>query len=81
MTAILDILYRNRSYRRVRAIPVFEGQATMRTLNRFLKDDSGATAVEYGIMALGIALAIVAAVGLVGSGLADGVFTDMAELF
>lgn len=53
----------------------------MRTLNRFLKDDSGATAVEYGIMALGIALAIVAAVGLVGSGLADGVFTDMAELF
>jgi pilus assembly protein Flp/PilA len=81
MTAILGILYRNRSYRRVRAILAFEGQATMRTLNRFLKDDSGATAVEYGIMALGIALAIVAAVGLVGSGLADGVFTDMAELF
>jgi pilus assembly protein Flp/PilA len=54
---------------------------TMRVFSRFLNDESGATAVEYGIMVLAIALVIVTAVGLVGSGLADGVFTDIASLF
>jgi pilus assembly protein Flp/PilA len=30
-----------------------------RTLIAFLKDDSGATAIEYGLIASGIALAII----------------------
>ena len=34
---------------------------------RFLKDDSGATAIEYGLIAAGIALAIIAAVQSVGT--------------
>ncbi|MEM1289012.1 MAG: Flp family type IVb pilin [Pseudomonadota bacterium] len=34
--------------------------------NRFFRSDSGATAIEYAIMAGGIALAVVAAVYLVG---------------
>jgi pilus assembly protein Flp/PilA len=36
---------------------------------RFLRDDSGATAIEYGLIASGIALAIVVAVQLVGTNL------------
>jgi len=40
-------------------------------LLRFLGDESGATAIEYAIMAAGVALAIVAAVGAVGSAVGD----------
>ena len=40
----------------------------------FWKDESGATAIEYGLIAAGIALAIIAAVKALGSTL-NGVFT------
>jgi pilus assembly protein Flp/PilA len=35
-------------------------------LSRFLKDESGATAIEYGLIAAGISVAIVTVVGTVG---------------
>lgn len=41
----------------------------MRTISRFLKDETGATAIEYGLIAAGIALAIITAVKGVGSSL------------
>jgi pilus assembly protein Flp/PilA len=34
---------------------------------RFLKDNSGATAIEYGLIAAGISLAIIAAVNGLGT--------------
>ncbi|MFN3349315.1 Flp family type IVb pilin [Pseudorhodoplanes sp.] len=37
-----------------------------RTLRNFLRDDSGATAIEYAMIAAGIAVAIVAAVNSIG---------------
>ncbi|WP_398472659.1 Flp family type IVb pilin [Tardiphaga sp.] len=36
-------------------------------LNRFLKDERGATAIEYGLIAAGIALAIIAVVNGLGT--------------
>ena len=36
---------------------------------RFLKDDSGATAIEYGLIAAGISVAIIAVVNGLGSSL------------
>jgi pilus assembly protein Flp/PilA len=36
---------------------------------RFVKNESGATAIEYGLIAAGIAVAIIGAVQLVGSAL------------
>jgi pilus assembly protein Flp/PilA len=42
----------------------------------FWKDESGATAIEYGLIAAGIALAIIAAVKGLGSTL-DGVFNSI----
>jgi pilus assembly protein Flp/PilA len=42
-------------------------------VKRFAKDESGATAIEYGLIAALIAVAIIAAVTLVG--------TDLAALF
>ena len=42
----------------------------------FWKDESGATAIEYGLIAAGISLAIIAAVKGLGSTL-DGVFTSI----
>ena len=36
---------------------------------RFVKDESGATAIEYGLIATGIALAVIAAVNGVGTSL------------
>ena len=38
-------------------------------VSRFLVDKSGATAIEYGLIAAGIAVVIIAAVQLVGSNL------------
>ena len=34
---------------------------------RFVKDDSGATAIEYGLIAAGISVAIIAAVNGLGT--------------
>ena len=36
---------------------------------RFLRDESGATAIEYGLIAAGIAVVIITAVNLVGTNL------------
>lgn len=38
-------------------------------LNRFAKDESGATAIEYGLIAALIAVAIITAVSLLGDNL------------
>ena len=38
-------------------------------LARFVKDESGATAIEYGLIAAGISLAIIAVVNGLGSNL------------
>jgi pilus assembly protein Flp/PilA len=44
---------------------------------RFVKDESGATAIEYGLIATGIAIAIIAAVNGVGSAL-NSTFTKVS---
>jgi pilus assembly protein Flp/PilA len=38
-------------------------------VGRFAKDESGATAIEYGLIAAGIAVAIVTVVGEIGTNL------------
>jgi pilus assembly protein Flp/PilA len=43
----------------------------------FLKNESGATAIEYGLIATGIAIAIIAAVNGVGTAL-SGTFTTVS---
>jgi pilus assembly protein Flp/PilA len=40
-----------------------------RTFLKFLSDQSGATAIEYGLIAAGIALAIIAVVNGIGTNL------------
>jgi len=40
-------------------------------IQRFAKDESGATAIEYGLIAAGIALAIIAAVNSLGTALSS----------
>jgi pilus assembly protein Flp/PilA len=43
----------------------------------FLKDESGATAIEYGLIAAGISVVIITAVNMVGTSL-NATFTDIA---
>jgi pilus assembly protein Flp/PilA len=38
----------------------------MKALKRFFKEEKGLVAIEYGVIAVGIALAILIVVGLVG---------------
>ncbi len=47
-------------------------------VSRFLKDQSGATAIEYGLIAAGIAVVIITAVNSVGTAL-TGTFTSVAN--
>jgi pilus assembly protein Flp/PilA len=41
----------------------------MNTIVKFLKDESGATAIEYGLIAAGISVAIITVVASLGSSL------------
>jgi pilus assembly protein Flp/PilA len=45
----------------------------MTSIKRFINDEPGATAIEYGLIAAGIAVAIITAVNAVG--------TDLGSLF
>lgn len=50
----------------------------MKTLMKFLRDEEGVTAIEYGLIAALIAVAIIVAVGLVGDGL-EQTFTSVSD--
>jgi pilus assembly protein Flp/PilA len=47
-------------------------------LGNFLRDQTGATAIEYGLIAAGIAVAIIATVQAVGGNL-QGTFTTVSN--
>lgn len=47
-----------------------------RIIVKFLSDNSGATAIEYGLIAAGISLAIIAVVNGLGSNL-NGMFSSI----
>jgi len=49
----------------------------MHTLKRFFRDESGSTAIEYGLIAAGIAVAIIVAVQGVGTAL-NTTFTSVS---
>jgi pilus assembly protein Flp/PilA len=44
---------------------------------RFLTDESGATAIEYGLIAALIAVVIVTAVSALGTGIRDTLFNNI----
>ena len=46
-------------------------------VSRFLKNESGATAIEYGLIAAGISVAIIAVVNGLGSKL-NGTFSSIS---
>ena len=46
----------------------------------FLKDQSGATAIEYGLIAAGISIAIIAAVNSIGTALNTSFTTVSTQL-
>jgi len=50
----------------------------MSILARFLRDETGATAIEYGLIAAGISVAIIATVAQLGSKL-DTTFTSVKD--
>lgn len=49
----------------------------MTLFNRFVRDESGATAIEYGLIAALIAVVVIGAVTAVGTGL-SGTFHTVA---
>lgn len=52
----------------------------MKTFARFMKDESGATAIEYGLIAALIAVAAIVAMGAVGNGLVNTFESVSGEL-
>ncbi len=47
-------------------------------VTRFISDESGATAIEYGLIAAGISVAIISAVSALGTNL-SGTFTSVSS--
>ena len=50
------------------------------SIKRFMKDESGATAIEYGLIAAGISVAIIAVVNTLGSQLKTTFSTIATQL-
>jgi len=50
---------------------------TIKTITRFLKDDSGATAIEYGLIAALVSVAAIAALTAMGTSL-NSMFTAVS---
>jgi pilus assembly protein Flp/PilA len=50
----------------------------MNLMNRLIKDESGATAIEYGLIAGLVAVAIIGALTALGGSL-DTLFTDVSD--
>ena len=50
----------------------------MKMISRFFKDESGATAIEYGLIAALIAVVIIGAVTTLGTGINTG-FTTVSD--
>ncbi len=50
----------------------------MKTIQRFLKDESGATAIEYGLIAAMISIAAILLMGEIGDGLRT-TFTNVRD--
>ena len=70
MVMILGLRYRRTSppIEGLSAKPL--GSSSMKVLlTRFVEDESGATAIEYGLIAAGISVAIITVVGTLGSSL------------
>ena len=49
----------------------------MKALKRFMRDEEGVTAIEYGLIAALVAVALIAGATLLGQAL-DAQFTDIA---
>jgi pilus assembly protein Flp/PilA len=56
------------------------GDSSMSLISRFLRDEAGATAIEYGLIAAGISVAIIATVATLGSKLNDTFTTISGKL-
>jgi pilus assembly protein Flp/PilA len=54
------------------------GERSMSTMRKFLKDDSGATAIEYGLIAALVSVAIIAMLSLLGNNL-NATFKAVAD--
>ena len=48
-------------------------------VKKFFQDDNGATAIEYGLIAAGVAVAILTAVFTLGNSL-DNIFTNIGNV-
>ena len=51
-----------------------------RKFGRFLSDDSGATAIEYAMIAAGVSVAVIGAVNSLGSNLKTTFYDKLAAL-
>jgi pilus assembly protein Flp/PilA len=54
------------------------GERSMSTFRRFVQDDSGATAIEYGLIAALVSVAIIVALGTLGNNLGN-TFNNVAD--
>jgi pilus assembly protein Flp/PilA len=59
---------------------IFMGERSMSTFRRFVQDDSGATAIEYGLIAALVSVAIIVALGTLGENLNNTFSTVANEL-
>jgi pilus assembly protein Flp/PilA len=49
------------------------------TIRYLIEDDCGATAIEYGLICALVAVAIIGAVGFVGSQISNGLYTKIGN--
>jgi len=74
---LTSLLFATANVPRVDKGDVTTGSRNVSKITAFLKDQSGATAIEYGLIAAGIAVAIIGIVNTLGTNL-QGKFTSIS---
>ena len=84
-SSLREVHFRERSFKvdrrlegAVKLLRALEEWSMKATLKRFVRDESGATAIEYGLIAAGISVAIIAVVKNLGANL-NTTFTTVSN--
>jgi Flp pilus assembly pilin Flp len=60
---------------------IIDGSERISPPQRFLREEHGATAIEYSVMAAGIALAVAGAIRILGANVLTNLYSQLAGLF
>jgi pilus assembly protein Flp/PilA len=60
---------------------IIDGKHRVSLLRQFLREERGTTAIEYSVVAAGVAMAVVGAIRVLGANVLNDLYSQLAGLF